>query len=254
MFQTEPEKGAWWHKKVIHAILREVRRSAKYIVSDDHRFVYCIVQKAACSSVKTALLPLFNLEGAGLVREDLTTTVHSLFADSGYLLRAEGFLGGLKAGRYDSYFKFAFVRDPWDRLVSCYLDKFAPDDRPAPKIAKMRYKGANLYKGMSFREFAEGVCEIPDEEASPHFRSQYIGLTAGVDGRLLPDFVGRFESLREDFAHVARKIGAPGLALPHLTPSLGRGGRHHRDFYDEALAQRVGERFRRDIELFGYSF
>jgi sulfotransferase famil protein len=70
----------------------------------------------------------------------------------------------------------------------------------------------------------------------------------------LPDFVGRFENLSEDFARVASSIGAPHLRFPHLTPARSRESRHYRDFYDEELTQMVGERYRKDTELFEYSF
>ncbi len=100
-----------------------------------------------------------------------------------------------------------------------------------------------------FSAFAEAVCEIPDERANPHFRSQHVGLILG--GELLPDFVGRFENLEEDFAVVAETIGSPRLRLPHLTRSSSRGERHYRDLYDDGLAERVGERFRKDAEPSG---
>lgn len=104
-----------------------VRRPSKYIVSDKHRFVYCVVQKVACSSIKTALMPLLDLDVAGrnLVREDGSTDVHRLFAESGYEISGEEFEPRMKAGRYDGYFTFAFVRNPWDRLVSCYRQKLS---------------------------------------------------------------------------------------------------------------------------------
>jgi chondroitin 4-sulfotransferase 11 len=229
-----------------------VSRPAKYIVSDEHRFVYFVVQKVACSSIKTALLPLFDLgaEGRELVREDGTTAVHELFAESPHELRQEDFLANLEAGRYDGYFKFAFVRNPWDRLVSCYLQKFAPRGRRLSYSSPHKVK---LYQGMTFAEFVEAIRSIPDREANSHFRSQHVAV-CGEDGTPMVDFVGRFESLEEDFGLVAGEIGAPCLKLPHLTRSFSRGERSYRDFYDDELAEKVGERFRRDAELFGYSF
>jgi chondroitin 4-sulfotransferase 11 len=229
-----------------------VRSPAKYIVSDEHRFVYFVVQKVACSSIKTALLPFFNLEteGRALVREDGTTAVHEVFAESPHELRRDHFLVNLEAGRYDGYFKFAFVRNPWDRLVSCYLQKFAPGGR------RLRYGSPHkdkLYQGMTFAEFVEAIHSIPDKEANSHFRSQHVAV-CGEDGTPMVDFVGRFESLEEDFGFVVGEIGAPRLKLPHLTRSLSRGERPYRDFYDGELAEKVGERFRKDAELFGYSF
>src|SRR5215211_872991 len=119
----------------------EVRRPSKYIVSDEHRFVYFVVQKVACSSIKTALLPLFDfdVEWSELVRKDGTTAVHRLFADSSHELPGEKFIAGLAAGRYDDFFNFAFVRNLWDRLVSCYLQKLGPgasDNAIAKRFAR----------------------------------------------------------------------------------------------------------------------
>jgi len=77
-----------------------VRRPSKYIVSDRHRFVYFVVQKVACSSIKTALLPLIDFDVAEdqLVRKDGTTAVHRLFAASAHELPGETFAAGLEAG------------------------------------------------------------------------------------------------------------------------------------------------------------
>jgi chondroitin 4-sulfotransferase 11 len=177
-----------------------------------------------------------------LVREDRTTSVHHLFAQSPHELAGEEFLRGLAEGRYDGYFKFAFVRNPWDRLVSCWSQKAI---REGPIARRLSRRGTQ-----DFRAFAEMVCATPDERANPHFRSQHVGLLS-ENGERLPDFLGRFETLEEDFALVASKIGVE-TELPHLTPS---GQTHpYRDLYDEELAERVGRRFRRDVELFGYSF
>lgn len=104
---------------------------------------------------------------------------------------------------------------------------------------------------MGFEEFAENVCKIPDESANPHFRSQHVVVCDdGPKKHILADFVGRHDRLAEDFAVVARTVGLDA-ELPHLLASA-RGD--YRDFYDERLAAMVGERYRTDAEVFGYSF
>ena len=104
---------------------------------------------------------------------------------------------------------------------------------------------------MPFAEFVRGVHSVPDGLANPHFRSQYVSF-CGPDGRVLADFVGRFENLAEDFARVAKEIGAPGLTLPHILRSEDRGA--YRGYYDGALRDLVRERYAEDLALFGYSF
>jgi hypothetical protein len=108
---------------------------------------------------------------------------------------------------------------------------------------------------MPFVEFVEAVCRIPDEDANPHFRSQYRTICGeGENGAVvLADFVGHFETLERDFAYVAERIGAPHLKLPHKLRSKSGAG-SYRDYYNDRLKDLVYRRFRRDVEIFGYSF
>lgn len=95
--------------------------------------------------------------------------------------------------------------------------------------------------------FVEAVRETPDSEANMHFRSQHKVLYA--KGKPLVDFVGRFETLDRDFAHVAERTRV-NLTLPHI---LRSGSRNYRTYYDERLKKMVAERYRRDARLFGYT-
>ena len=132
---------------------------AKYIVSNQHRFVYFIVQKVACSSIKTALLPLFpdtkperGFESS-LHDGSFAYSVHDLYNRSGHQINKANFL----ADGYAGYFKFAFVRDPWDRLVSCYKQKIAPGGQG---LYCYEYEEVPLYVGMSFAQFVGRVVPL----------------------------------------------------------------------------------------------
>lgn len=219
-----------------------------YIVSDSPRFVYCIVPKVACTSIKMAIAPVFGIDTTGMEvpREDAQPryVIHQVFNESPHQIVGKRKLVE-RLEDYRGHFKFAFVRNPWDRLVSLYADKIAG----AGHLIKSAPKGRQgFYKGMPFEEFVEVVGETPDAEANMHFRSQHKVLYAR--GVPLADFVGRFETLEEDFARVAEKIGAD-LSLPHV---LSSGNRNFRDFYDGRLKDFVAKRYRRDARLFGYSF
>ena len=231
----------------------------KYIVSDEYQFVYLVVQKAACSSIKTALVPLFDLDTSRYekVRKDGSQTlrVHKLFDNSGYQIGKQKLTSELE-GTYRDYFKFTFVRNPWDRLVSCYSQKLLDVKRHSigqRSNLSPAVSGIELYKGMPFDDFVQAVHAIPDEQANVHFSSQ-CETVCDEDGRIMADFVGHFETLEKDFSYVAEKIGAPELQLPHLLRSRNRQGRSYADFYDDRLAKLVYERYTKDIELFGYSF
>lgn len=104
---------------------------------------------------------------------------------------------------------------------------------------------------MSFADFVVAVASIRDEEADGHFRSQHTSVT-DEEGKICVDFLGRFERLAEDFRFVQERIGLPRNDLPWLQKA--RNAARYTDFYNKETRQIAGERFRRDIEMFGYEF
>lgn len=230
---------------------------AKYIVSETHHFVYFVVPKVACSSIKTALVPLFDLDTSGYEGaswdENAPYDVHQLFDKSGYQINKRQLQRRLQSGRYLDYFKFAFVRNPFDRLLSCWRQKLSTADSQG--FNRYDYDGVTVWPGMQFAEFVEAVCAISEEEANPHWRSQHITLCSD-DGMLIPDFVGRFENLEESFTKVAREIALPDSLrnLPRLLSSNQSDKLHYRDFFDHQRRQLTEIHYANDLEIFGYSF
>jgi hypothetical protein len=234
-----------------------------YIVSDKHRFVFLANHKVATTSILISLLPLFDFDDVEV--EDFADPkrgptfkhngvslgdIHGLFNDRGAQINKAHFLAGL-GNKYHRYFKFAFVRNPWDRLVSCYMSKLV---QGGTGLKMGKYGDVSLRRGMSFKEFAEAVCHIPDEISNHHFRSQHVTICDdGPEKAILADFVGRFEKLDEDFRLVAERIGLE-TGLPHAGGSRSRNSSAYRDFYDERVARMVGNRYLEDATLFGYSF
>ena len=76
-----------------------------------------------------------------------------------------------------------------------------------------------------------------------------------LDGEPCVDFLGRFETLEEDFR---RALGEIGLAFEHELPrakaGIRKNGKHYRDYYDDHTRAVVGEWYAREIKLLGYSF
>ncbi len=227
----------------------------KYIVSDERKFIYFVVQKVASSSIKTALLPLFDLDPTKYETTQRDGSpglkIHKLFGESGNQIRKKQLVARLD-DQYREYFKFAFVRNPWDRLVSCYSQKL---NATGPGLKHPADKDIKLYAGMPFAEFVEAVYAIPDSEADVHFQSQCEVICGpGKDNPIMADFVGRFENLAADFDVVAERIGGgQRLRLPHKLRSK-RQSSSYTEFYDDRLRDLVHERYREDIEIFGYSF
>jgi hypothetical protein len=144
-----------------------------------------------------------------------------------------------------SYFKFTFVRNPWDRLLSAYSFLQAGG---IPRFD--RFWRVQLMSGVtSFEEFVMDRLENAVAFQALHFRPQYSFLCDGA-GRMKMDFVGRFETIEEDCEQLAARLG---IALP--LQRLNRS-RHtaYQSAYTPAMRDLVARIYARDIELFGYRF
>lgn len=153
-------------------------------------------------------------------------------------------INNLKKINLKGYFKFTFVRNPYDRIVSCYTDKIkwpAESDVIASRPMK-------LWEDMTFKEFVRAVKTISDESADFHFRSQHR-----FTRRYKMNFIGRFENLKKDYLKICGEIGIKtSQKLPHRRKSSRK--KDYREYYDEETKKLVQERYKKDIELFGYSF
>jgi hypothetical protein len=138
------------------------------------------------------------------------------------------------------YFKFAFVRNPWDRLVSCWHNKVVDSNA-------FQFSAAEHRRMQSFTAFVDYVGTLDIGHCNRHMRlqSHLIDLNA-------IDFIGRFESFDDDFRFIADRIGITHHALEARNSSNNR--KDYRDYYDTALQERVGAIYRKDIQIFGYSF
>jgi hypothetical protein len=149
------------------------------------------------------------------------------------------------AGEFESYFKFAFVRDPWDRLVSAY--RFIMDG--GGQVAHDLEMQAKIKPYNNFGDFVRSWLVPSGLEDGIHFLPQHTFICL-PDGTVPLDFIGRFEMLAEDFSHVARKLGVH-KPLQHLN---GSRRTHCSDYYDAETVEIVASLYKRDIELLGYDF
>ena len=143
-------------------------------------------------------------------------------------------------------FKFGFVRNPLDRLYSCYKQKIVLYARTYNQpILFWRY-GNKFHKDMSFEEFVMTVSKIPDWYADIHFRSQHTFFYR--KNQLLVDFLGHFENLKHDWQEINQTINIG--PLPHLNASLGFDWQCA---YSRETAALAMQRYRKDIEYFNYN-
>ena len=149
----------------------------------------------------------------------------------------------LKEKYLDSYFKFCFVRNPYDLLVSSY--KWWKRE---PKSGRKRKLYLEILD-MSFKEFilkrAEFINEVNTKKLGQHF------WITNTDGNPLVDFIGKFENLQKDFNIICDKIGIPHQLLPHHNKTKHKC---YTEYYDDETREIVAEKYAKDIEYFGYEF
>lgn len=148
---------------------------------------------------------------------------------------------------FASYFKFAFVRNPWDRVLSAYEDIRRRGDRVKDKEWARR----NLAGCDDFSSFVRKRINKKNIYGDVHilFIPQYEFICLG-DSVSLVDFVGRFENLEKDFDFVKTRLGID-CALQKRNVGVRRD---YREFYNEETLQIVAEAYREDIEMFNYRF
>ena len=159
-------------------------------ISLHNKYLYVETAKVACSTIKKMLI---KAEYDGKVTPLEGEPIH--FREFSPLLNARQ-VGDFQAfiNRPD-IFKFCFVRNPYTRLLSCYLDKIKrPGPQSHPLMIQLGY-GPFSEKILSFEEFVNAVIEQPIGVMDPHWRIQYYAtFQEGIDY----DFIGRFENFEID--------------------------------------------------------
>lgn len=135
----------------------------------------------------------------------------------------------------------AFVRNPFERIVSCYINKVQDEDYPGILEAYWGF----FFKGMSFALFTRRVRLIPDSLSDIHFRSQCAFLYGS--GKKLYTYLGHIENIETDIVPIADKYSLSKLRFVNRSKAYD-----WRAFYTPESAHIVYERYRSDFELLGY--
>src|SRR5262249_36530343 len=114
-----------------------------------------------------------------------------------------------------------------------------------------RTEARQMRNEMSFEQFVDWIQYSSSTciHSSPH-RYQ-LDWFVDPDGRILADFIGRFERLEEDWAVVAKKLGITE-PLPHRRDS--QRPHHYTEYYTARTREIIANKFRIDVEHFGYEF
>ena len=132
---------------------------------------------------------------------------------------------------FDDYYKFSFVRNPFDRIVSVYLHG--------------KFRG-RIKKQLDFIGFCQ---QLKDKTYYHPYMNEPLTYWTKKTGL---DFIGRFENLKEDFQKVVEAIDFGECVLPWLNKSLDHEVLPTQTFYCDESKEIILDLFKEDFEEFGY--
>ncbi len=217
-------------------------------ISLRHRYVYAENAKVACSTIKL-ILQRMELDDPDYRPEDLVDLHTRIFSP---LIRPAQVKSFSRYIQRSDVVKFCFVRNPYSRLLSAWLDKIE-NNMTAKKgiLRQLGFDPEDLGRPVSFADFVHAVAGQSIAEMDQHWRVQYYQT---FQQQIQYDFIGRFESLETDLESVLNTIN------PEFHRFWGREDRHatHSEqqlkaCYTDQIEDMVYRIYRKDFQQFKYS-
>ncbi len=200
------------------------------MISFEKKFIFLHIPKTAGTSIEIAIeddscvfkrgqwSPIPLGFGAPLNHLTLTQIVQS---------------SELTPNQFNSFFKFAFVRNPWDKVISeCFCGQI-----------QGVFKDCN-----NIKDKIKKVCSLASSGYGGHFLKQSNFIKSP---KIELDFIGRFEHLEHDLDHICNhlSISRRNLSHKHKSPRT-----HYREYFDGETIDLVSDTYEEDINFFNYSF
>lgn len=217
-------------------------------IDDTRMLVYIETPKVACTSIKKFMMDQyaggsFPLENKSLVHNRTVSPlkqISELTAEEALAVYGPGFQ------------RFSFVRNPFSRLLSGYLDKLVSNEYERNRHLPLM--GFEPGSHPTLLDFLERLAEKTDATRDIHFTTQSALLMVNsVDYT----FIGRFEGFQQDFLQMQNLL----YDIKHTGQSYEDFGKHHASNANEKLTQYYGPRetelvreiYQADFDFFGYS-
>jgi len=233
------------NSKILQILIQTILKSM--LISYTHQFIFFHVAKVAGSSIKNALIDYTQEPKEFKVRRPTKTVngklnpLYEMWDAFMMHIKAKDAKKELPKEIYDNFYKFAFVRNPWDWQVSMY--HFI--------LKETTHVNHEFVKSMvGFDEYLAWIINVkktPYPKGAPKFQKDMV---VDKEGRIIVDFIGRYENLAQDFQHVCQMINID-VSLPVINRSVHKD---YKSYYNDKTRKMVEEYFKEDIELFGYTF
>ena len=206
------------------------------IISHKHRFIFIAIPKTGTHALRNALRPHLgpgDWEHVDLYHQSRLPIEAFRNIDHGHIA-ARDIQPHLSKGVWKDYFKFAFVRNPWDRYVSWKFFKYA--------------KSAILQQNPRAYLKLELERENPQNQLLGKPQIEFI---TDSEGEVLIDYVAKWENYEEECRFIFKRIGLP---IPQLQVVNQSEHKHYSHYYDDELKESIEKIYQKDIQMFGSQF
>lgn len=190
------------------------------MISDEYRFIFVHINKTGGTSIEKVFEPQAD-------QQDLR-----------YKHQPAAFYKERFPYRFRDYFKFSFVRNPWDWLVSRY--HWSRDHQHL-----IDYSFRELLRRLENRVRVSAAAPWMEGALAPQLDRLII------NGSLAMDFVGRYENLQGDFEKISSILKIKAITLPHVFKTQHAV---YTEYYDDETRGIVEKLYAADIAAFGYRF
>ncbi len=220
------------------------------IISKERKFIFIHIPKTAGTSISKLLKDLFPK-----TEQPLLTHISARHALS--YLESQG-------EDPSDYQFFTFVRNPYERMHSLYhfIKRRWPQRLDNKDLNKWLFSNEEIYDG---RQTTPGEFPVPNTQ-KPQLDWLTISQcthnhnTATIP-RIIPNFIGRYENLREDLEDILYQLGlgtlenisdVTKLHLPQLQDY--HRDKNYRKYFNGQGKEWVERFFEVDLDYFGYRF
>jgi len=208
------------------------------MISHAHRCIFLHIPKTGGTSVEDAIWPPAAQRTPADLWMGFVDEFHNRYQTGGLQhLLATQVRDAVGAPTFGAYFKFAVVRNPWDKAVSQFAFMQRREDL-------RRFIG--MQADDSFKHYLALIARKPHVQWLAQVR-----FVQDDDGQSLVDLIVRFETLQAGMQDVFTRLGLPQAPLPHL--KKGRRG-PYQAYYDAEAKDMVHALYQDDIRAFGYQF
>lgn len=205
------------------------------IISFARKFIFAAIPKTGTHAVRQALranLAPEDIEQVGLFVERKFPIPELAALGHGHLTLQQ-VRPHLPPEQFEGFFKFAFVRNPFDRFISycAFMTRVRGELETKPHQVMRFYIDKPQWQHVLFQPQHHFVCDPA--------------------GNLLTDYIGRVEEMQQSYDHIADRIGVPTAKLQKINATKRRD---YRSYYTPELVDEVAKLYARDLELFGYEF